>query len=124
MAWISNGGENVVAPKRYMKLSTISTTNIASVAVGNDVFGQVKLTISGTTTAGIIASVVPPIPLPAAAYVYLTPADSLTGPGGLATGSTVGWYASVSTAGNVAIGISGAISSVLSSATINYFVAQ
>lgn len=124
MAWISNGGEFVVAPKRYMTLTTSSSTGITSVALGNDVFGQVTLTVTAAPSAGVVATVIPPVPLPETALVWITPATSLTGPGGLATGSTVGWYASVSEVGNIQIGTSGAISSVLSSAVINYFVAQ
>jgi hypothetical protein len=129
MAWVSNGGEFVVAPKRFMPLTTLSSTNTTSTVIGNDVFGQVLLVVTGTIASGaIVASVVPPIPLPPAAYVYVSPAESKAATGGnsMTNGTTNAWFASVSTAGNIAIGSVGGTAglSTASSLTINYFVAQ
>ncbi len=123
MAWISNGGEFVVAPKRYQTMvTTTSVTNVVTTVTGNDVFGQVKLVISGTVTQGIVATINPPIPLPESALVWVSPADSLSAMGG--TVSYIGWYGSVNEVGAIAIGTGVTISSVLSTANVNYFVAQ
>jgi hypothetical protein len=123
MAWISNGGEFVVAPKRYQSMATTtSVTNVVTTVTGNDVFGQVKLVVTGTVTQGIVATINPPIPLPESALVWVSPADSPTQLGGIA--STIGWYGSINEVGAIAIGTAMTISSALSTANVNYFVAQ
>ena len=127
MSWISNGGEFVTAPKRYMSLTLTGSTNTTVLGAGNDVFGKVVVTVTGTVTSGnTIAVITPPIPLPDTACVWVSPgnkASALTS--GVST-ITNSYFANVNTNGAIVIGIVGdtAGGSTASSLVLNYFVAQ
>ncbi len=121
MAWTSQAGASPKFSAPYLPLATTtSVTNVAVTAVGNDVFGKVTMVVTGTVVQGIVATIVPPVALPAAAVVQVTPQTSATVLGGIA--STIGWYASVNSSGNIAIGTGMTISSALSTAVVAYFV--
>ena len=128
MPWISNGGEFVVAPKRYQTLTVGSSTNTAtSSAKGNDVFGQVSVTVTGTVASGAaLVTVTPPIPLPETALVWVSPANSKTALTSGVSTVTNAYFASVSETGAIVIGSVGdtAGPSTASTVVINYFVAQ
>ena len=128
MAWISNGGEFVVAPQRYISLTVGSSTNTAtSTALGNDVFGQVSVTVTGTVASGAaLVTVTPPIPLPETALVWVSPANSKTALTSGVSTVTNAYFASVNETGAIVIGSVGdtAGPSTASTLTINYFVAQ
>ncbi len=127
-AWISNGGEFVVAPTRYMPLTVGSSTNTAtSTALGNDVFGQVSVTVTGTVVSGAaLVTVTPPIPLPESALVWVSPANSKTALTSGVSTVTNAYFASVNEVGVIVIGSVGdtAGPSTASTVVINYFVAQ
>lgn len=121
MAWISQAGASPKFSAPYLPLATTTAvTNVVVTAVGNDVFGKVTMVVTGTVVQGVVATIVPPVPLPAGAVVQATPANSQTALGGIA--SSIGWFASVNSAGNIAIGTGMTISSALSTAIVNYFV--
>lgn len=120
MAWISQAGCSPKFSAPYLPLATTtSVTNVAVTAVGNDVFGKITMVVTGTVAQGVVATIVPPVALPAAAIVVVSPANSQTALGGIA--STIGWFGSVNSSGNIAIGTGMTISSALSTAIINYF---
>ena len=121
MAWISQSGASPKFSAPYLPLATTtSVTNVAVTAVGNDVFGKVTMVVTGTVAQGVVATIVPPVALPAAAVVQVTPQNSQTVVGGIA--STIGWFGSVNSSGNIAIGTGMTISSALSTAIVAYFV--
>lgn len=123
MAWISAQGASPKFSSLYQNLATTTAVSHVTVtAVGNDVFGKVTMVVTGTVAQGIVATIVPPVPLPTTALVYVSPLDSPTQLGGIA--STIGWYASVNGSGNIAIGTAMTISSALSTANVAYFAAQ
>lgn len=118
----------MVAPKRYQTLTVGSSTNTAtSSAKGNDVFGQVSVTVTGTVASGAaLVTVTPPIPLPESALVWVSPANSATAKTSGVSTVTNAYFASVSETGAIVIGSVGDTGgpSTASTVVINYFVAQ